>query len=330
VIEFLGSALTIGAISCILVLGLNVRWGWAGEFDISYYAFAALGAYMGAVTELGRSNLLGGGAWILGLNQNFVVGLLMSIVSAAVGSAILGAVALRRLRGDYFAITTVAFALIFTAITQAEEKLFDGYNGVFPIPQPFTNVFDIYSYTYFFLGFSVLCLIIVYVLLELMYRSPFGRSIRMIREDEFAAAAFGRNVYVGKLQAFILGGAIAGLGGFLFATYLTVWNPSAWSATETLILYTAIFLGGQGNSRGVILGTLIVVVLIGQGTLFIPGWPGHPDLVPAFKNVFTGVLLLVALRFRPQGFIPEVRPRDQGRSRLSRVFNRSGAGTTNE
>jgi ABC-type branched-subunit amino acid transport system permease subunit len=315
VIEYLASALTIGAIACILTLGLNVRWGWAGEFDLAYYAFVAIGAYMGGVAVLGRSDLPGSGAWILGLHQNFVVGVLVAMVSSAVVSIALGAVALRRLRGDYFAITTVAFALIVTAIGSQETKLFNAFNGLFGVPQPFQDQFDAFSYPYFFFGLCVAILIVVYVLVELMYRSPFGRTLRIIREDEIAAAAFGRNVYLAKLQAYAIGGAIAGLGGFLFATYLTAWNPQSWAAIETFLLYSAIFLGGQANARGVILGTLIVLVAVPEGTRFLPPVPGHPDLFPALRQVVSGLLILAVLRWRPQGLIPEVRPLDRIRSR---------------
>lgn len=314
-LQFLTSVLIIYFISSILSLGLNIKWGWAGEFDLAYYAFVAIGAYMGAVTVLPKSHLPFGGAWILGLHQNFVVGMLVAVTACAVMSLAVGALALRRLRGDYFAITTLAFVLITTSISTQETRLFNGFNGVFGLPQPFDTVFDPFMYQYVYCGVCFAFLVVIYVLLELLYRSPFGRTLRMIREDDFAAAAFGRNVFVGKLQAYVLGGVVAGIGGFLYSTYITSWNPSAWSAPETFILYSAIFLGGQGNQRGVLLGTFIVIAAIDQGTLFLPTIPGHPDLVPAVRFIASGILLILVLRFRPRGLIPEVRPLDRARAR---------------
>jgi branched-chain amino acid transport system permease protein len=316
ILQYLVSALTIGVIACVLTLGLNVRWGWAGEFDLAYYGFVAIGAYMGAVVVLGNSQQQGPEmTWILGLNQNFVVGLVVAAVSSAILSGLLGAVALRRLRGDYFAITTVAFSQIVIAITIVQTNLWNGYTGLYNIPQPFQDVFDLNSYPYFFFGLSVAILVAVYVILELMYRSPFGRTLRIVREDEFAAAAFGRNVYLVKLKAYIVGGAVAGLGGFLFATYLTAWSPAVWSPFETLLLYTAILLGGQANARGVILGTIVVLVAIPEITRFLPNVPGHPDLFPALHAIVVGLVLLAVLRWRPQGLIPEVRPKDRPRGK---------------
>lgn len=308
--QYLISIFTIGALDAILCLGLNVRWGWSGDFDLAYYAMVAIGAYMGGVTVLPRSHLPGGAAWILGLNQSFLVGALVAILSTAAVSLLLGSIALRRLRGDYLGITTVAFSLIITAVFTQELKLFNGFNGLYNIPQPFSDQFDAFSYPLVFLIMLVLVLAVVYGLLELLYRSPWGLGLRTVREDEIAAAAFGRNVYTTKLTAYVLGGAVAGLGGFLFATYLTSWNPDTWNTIEVFLLYSAIFLGGSGNQRGVLLGTVVVLIMVPEGTRFLPNVPGHPDLFPAVRGMVSGLLILLVLRFRPQGLLPEKRPRD--------------------
>ncbi len=314
-IQYLISIATIGALGAILCLGLNVRWGWSGDFDLAYYAMVAVGAYMGSVTVLPKADLPGGGTYVLGLNQSFLVGLLVATASAAFASLLLGWIALRRLRGDYLGITTVAFSLIITAIFTQELKLFNGYNGVYGIVPPFSDQFDAFSYPLVFLIILLVALAVVYTVLELLYRSPWGLGLRSVREDEIAAAAFGRNVFRTKLAAYVLGGAVAGFGGFLFATYLTSWNPSAWNTIEVFILYSAIFLGGAANQRGVILGALVVLVLVPEGTRYLPSVPGHPDLFPALRGIVSGLLILAVLRFRPQGLIPERRPRDLRRKR---------------
>jgi branched-chain amino acid transport system permease protein len=310
VIQYIISILTIGALGGILCLGLNVRWGWSGDFDLAYYAMVAIGAYMGGVTVLPKADLPGGGTYILGLNQSFLVGMVVAMASAAFVSLLLGTVALRRLRGDYLGITTVAFSLIITAVFTQELRLFNGFNGLYSIPSPFADQFDAFSYPLVFLIILLVVLAIVYVVLELLYRSPWGLALRTVREDEIAAAAFGRNVYRTKLTAYVLGGAVAGLGGFLFATYLTSWNPATWNTIEVFILYSAIFLGGSANQRGVLLGVVVVLIMVPEGTRFLPNIPGHPDLFPAIRGIVSGLLILLVLRFRPQGLIPERRPRD--------------------
>ena len=216
--------------------------------------------------------------------------------------------ALRQLRSDYFAIVTLAFALIAAAVISVQNtNLFNGQSGIYTIPQPLSDKFDYFSYGYFYLGFVAIFLLVVYAVLELIYRSPFGRTLRIIREDEIAAEAFGRNVYRAKLKAFAIGGAVAGVGGFLFATYLTAWDPATWSPFEAILLYTAIFLGGQANSRGVIVGVFVALVALPETTRFLPNIPGHPNLYPELHNVMQMLLLLAVLRWRPQGIFPEMR-----------------------
>ena len=311
-LQYLLSAISIGSIACILTLGLNVRWGWAGELDLAFYAYVAIGAYMGSVIILPPSHEPGGSAWILGLHQPFLVGLIGGAISAAAASLIIGALALRKLRGDYFAITTVAFSLIITAILTQEKQIFNGFNGVYGLSQPFNDILklDPDTYLWFFFGMCLVILGIVYFVLNLLYNSPFGRTLRAIREDETAAAAFGRNVYLDKLKAYVIGGVCAGIGGVLFAEYLSAWNPSSWATVETFLLYTAIFLGGQANARGVLVGTLLALVFVPEVTRFLPDVPGHPDLFPALRNIASGLLILGVLWFRPAGIFPEPRPRD--------------------
>ncbi len=312
-IEYAISLLTLTVITAIIVLGLNVRWGWAGEFDLSYYSFVAIGAYITSVLvgpPSGGSNPLvePPAGWILGLHWPFIPSVIVSVLVTGALSAMLGAVALRKLRGDYFAITTVAFTLIVITVFSQDFQLFNGFLGVFNIPQPFydfLNQPDFFTYSLIFLGLGLVLLVIVYVVLEMLLNSPFGLTLRAIREDEQAAAAFGRNVYMGKLKAYVIGGMVAALGGSLYAVYLSSWNPSAWSAVEGFLLFAGIFLGGQGNTFGVIVGVFVVTILIPESTRWLPEFQGRPDLYPALRNIVSGILILLVLRFRPQGLLPE-------------------------
>jgi ABC-type branched-subunit amino acid transport system permease subunit len=317
-IAYIIGVITLGLIASIIAAGLNVRWGWAGEFDLAYYTFVAIGAYTAAVLVAGPSagNVPPGDAWILGYHWPFLVATLVAMLVSGLVSLVLGAVALRKLKGDYFAITTVAFTLIITAILSQEFRLFNGFNGVFGVPEPFNGTLNlgVDAYSYFYLGFCLVILIVVYAVLQLLYKSPFGRMLRSIREDEQAAAAFGVNVYLGKLKAYFIGGLVAGLGGALFVGYLGSWDPSTWSPFETFLVFAAVFVGGQANMRGSTVGAFIVIVGIPEITRFLPQIPGHPDLLPAMRDISIGLLMLAVLRWRPQGLIPEPRPKDIARS----------------
>jgi ABC-type branched-subunit amino acid transport system ATPase component len=166
---------------------------------------------------------------------------------------------------------------------------------------------DFQSYPYFFLGFCVFIFILVFLFMARVSGSRFGLALRSLREDERAAAAFGRDIYRLKLKAYVLGAAFGGLAGGLFAAYLSAFNPSAWSPIETIVLYSAILVGGRGNIKGVVLGVVVMIVFIQESTRFLPEVAGHPTVVPALREIVIGAVLVLFLRFRPQGLLPERR-----------------------
>jgi len=312
-ISYLVGLLILTLITGLLVVGLNVRWGWAGEFDLSYYAYVAIGAYVAGVLIGGPSGgpnplVPAPDGWILGLHWPFIPAVIVTVLVTGLLSAAFGAIALRKLRGDYFAIATLAFTLIATYIFSQDYTLFNGFLGVFNVPRPFYDALhqpEVLTYNFVFAGICLVLLLVVYFVLEALLNSPFGLTLRSIREDEQASAAFGRNVFSEKLKAYVIGGMVAGLGGALYVTYLTAWNPSGWSAIEGFLLFAGVFLGGQGNTRGVILGVFIVTIFIPEATRWLPEFQNKPDLYPALRNIVGGLVILAVLRWRPRGIIPE-------------------------
>jgi branched-chain amino acid transport system permease protein len=114
-----------------------------------------------------------------------------------------------------------------------------------------------------------------------------------------------------KLKAYVLGAGLGGLGGALFAGYLSAFNPSAWSPVETIILYAAILVGGRGSTRGVVLGVAVMVMGLQEATRYLPEIANQPSFAPALRLILTGIILVLFIRFRPQGILPEHRLRDQ-------------------
>jgi branched-chain amino acid transport system permease protein len=234
---------------------------------------------------------------------------------------VVGAIALRHRRQVFFGITTFSSVLILTAIISQETRLFNGYNGVFGVAQPFNDILQLpdQQYNLFFLGLCLVVLILVYLLLERIFWSPFGLVLRAIREDEVAAAAFGKSPYTARLKAYVLGGLIAGLAGSLLVSYLTAWNTDAWTPQETVLIFACIIIGGTANSRGAILGSFVVFGLILEGTRFLPPIPGHPDAPSAIRAIAIALVMLVFLRWRPQGLLPERHLIDADPSLTSRL-----------
>ena len=312
---YLVAVITEGAIFGIMALGLNVIWGWSGDFDLAYYGYVAVGAYMTLVLTIGPATAPA--QYILGLTLPFPLAVVIAVLTTMAVALVVGLIALRHLRGIYFSIVTLGAVYVVYIIAGQYTPLFDGYNGLSGLFDPMGDWLglDYKSYQYFFLLLSVVLFLIVYLFMARMSTSRFGLALRTLREDERAAAAFGRDIYRLKLKGYVLGAALAGLAGALFAAYLSAFNPSAWSPVgEVIALYAAVLVGGRGNIRGVVLGVLVMGVLVQESTRFLPQVPFlgelntlHPQVLLALRGVLIGLVLVLFLRFRPHGLLPERR-----------------------
>jgi branched-chain amino acid transport system permease protein len=290
VIAYLTAIATLVGVRALLTLGLNVQWGLAGLVNLGAIAFFGVGAYVSALLAVGGVSLLL--AWPLG------------ILVAAVAGAGLAMVALR-LREDYLAIVTLGFAEVLRLFLLNESWLTRGANGVTGIPRPFHGSFRGH-YDLFYLGLVLAAVLVVYLALERLRRSPFGRVLRAIREDEVVAAVAGKPVFRFKVQAFALGAGVAGLAGILFAHYLAYVEPNMFLPQEGLFVWLALILGGSGNNRGALLGSAVLLGLL-EGSRFAK------DVIPfltgvrlaAAQQILVGVVLVVLMIRRPEGLLPE-------------------------
>ncbi len=305
-IEYAVSASTLGVINLLMVLGLNFQYGGTGDLNLSYYAFVALGALLTGVFNLPKATGLGGSQYILGLSLPFALSLAMAVVVCAVIGALLGA-SMGRLSGDYLAIGTLSAALIFSRIAGQSLSLFNGPEGLYGVGRPFNSLLGLSpkGYNAFFLGLCVVALAVVYVLVELLYRSPFGRGLRTIREDPLAAAAFGYDARRLRIKTFAISSAIAAFGGGLIMFYVTAFNPSSWAPIEVVLLLAAVLAGGTANNRGVLVGGAVLLSMFPQATLYLPGLGSRPDLLGPIRNIADGLAIMAVLWFRPQGIVPE-------------------------
>ncbi|HVA22018.1 MAG TPA: branched-chain amino acid ABC transporter permease [Candidatus Micrarchaeia archaeon] len=309
--QYLVSVLTEGSIFTVMALGLNVIWGWGGDFDLAFYGYVALGAYMTLVLTIGRA--VPPAEFILGLQLPYPLAVLLGALAAGLMGLVVGLIALRHLRGIYFSIVTLGAVYVLYVLAGQYVPLFDGYNGVSGLFDPMGSTFGLtyQTYQYFFLGLCIAVAVVVFLLLERLSGSRFGLALRSTREDERATAAFGRNIYWLKLRGYVLGAVVGGLAGGLFAGYLTAFNPSAWSPIETIVVYASILVGGKGNGRGVVLGVFLIAVLLQESTRFLPQVPNNPELVLALREMVIGLVLIAFIRLRPQGLLPERRHLDR-------------------
>jgi len=289
-IAYLTAIATLVGVRALLTLGLNVQWGMAGLVNLGAVAFFAVGAYTSALLAVGGTPLVFAWPAAIGL--------------AAAAAAGLAMVALR-LREDYLAIVTLGFGEVLRLFLLNEAWLTRGANGVTAIPRPlharFAGHYDI-----FYLLLVLAMVALVYVALERVRRSPFGRVLRAIREDETVAAVAGKAVFRYKVQAFALGAAVAGLAGILFAHYLAYIEPNMFLPQESLFVWLALILGGSGNNRGALLGSAVLLGLL-EASRFAK------DVIPfltgvrlaAAQQMLVGVVLVVLMIRRPEGLLPE-------------------------
>ena len=299
------SVFTEAGIFAILALGLDVIWGWGGDFDLMFYGYLALGSYMTFVLSIGKPTPPV--QYIIGWHLPVLLAIPLAVVVVVALAAVIGAIALRNLRGIYFAVTTLGAVSALYLLVENYTPLFDGYNGVYGLINPGQSALNL-TYDGYRIVFGVVVLVVLflaYLLVQRLSRSPYGRMLRSVREDERAAAAYGRPVFWAKYRAYLFGAALAGLTGGLFAIFVSAFNPSAWTPQELLVIYAAILVGGRGNPRGVILGTFVIYVGLIELTRYLPSPASRPDFGPALRQVLIGLLIILMLRFRPEGVFRE-------------------------
>jgi len=318
------SVFTEAGIFAILALGLDVVWGWGGDFDLAFYGYLALGSYMTFVLSIGKPTPPV--EYIIGWHLPVLLSILLAVAVVVCVAAVIGPIALRNLRGIYFAVTTLGGVSALYLFVENYTPLFDGYNGVYGLINPGQTALNL-TYNGYRIVFGVVVLALLfltYLLVQRLSRSPFGRMLRSVREDERAAAAYGRQVFFAKYRDYLFGAALAGLAGGLFAIFVSAFNPSAWTPQELLVIYAAILAGGRGNPRGVILGTFVVYVGFIELTRYLPSPASRPDFGPAMRQVLIGLMIILILKFRPEGLFRErpgldTGPRPAGQQRLAWV-----------
>lgn len=296
------------SIYAILALGLNVQWGLTGQINIGIAGFYAIGAYTTAI--------LTGGAHpehVGGFELPFLVGATAAIVLSGVIALLIGMITVN-LRSDYLAIATIGIAEIIRFVFQNEDWLSHGVRGISDIPRPFT---DGKASGLVFLAVALASVAIVYFLVERARLAPWGRVLRAIRDNEDATEAAGKNVRIFRLQAFVFGSAIMGFAGALYAHFIGFISPDAFEPVfATFIVWVMLIAGGSGNNKGALLGSVVVwLVWSGTETLATRLPPEYATQASSARVLLVGVLLQIVLLTRPQGMLPEERPKPIARRR---------------
>ncbi|MEO6797738.1 MAG: branched-chain amino acid ABC transporter permease [Candidatus Dormibacter sp.] len=311
---YVTTLLIYAGVDIIACLALNLQFGLSGIVNFSFIIFQAAGAYAAAVLSMPPSSQIGGEQiYVLGLQLPFPLPWIGAALVGGVLALPVGLVLLRRLRSDYQAIAMLVLSVIATTIITNVRPFLNGAAGLSLIPAPLSERLNPYTteYAYLYVGITLICLLLVLFLCNRIVNSPYGRTLRAMREHELAATALGKNPVALKMTIFVAGGVIAGLSGGILVGFIGTWAPSVWLYPETLILFAAVIVGGRGNNLGAIVGALLVPVGFEEATRFIPSRFGTFELpvgfVPALEWVVIGLLIIGFLWFRPRGVLPEPR-----------------------
>jgi len=298
----------MAGIYAIFCLGLNIQWGYTGLFNIGIAGFFCIGAYTSAMitTPMPSGIYAQYVHQIFGLNLPFIFGLLGAAIVCGIIAFLIGIPTLR-LRGDYLAIATLGIAETIRLIFNNEQWLANGPRGLMDMPQPLHNLVSPQNYNYIYLVITVIAMVIIYLAIEKAIRSPWGRVLRAIREDEGSASMSGKDIFNFKMQSLIFGSMVMGIGGALYAHYTKAISPSVFTPLYgTFIIWVMLMAGGSGNNKGAILGAYVIWG-IWVGTKFVTDFLPYTlqSRAPYIRFLIIGILLEIILLYRPQGLMGE-------------------------
>lgn len=293
--EYLLHILILIGIYSILSISLNLLVGYTGILSIAHAAFYGVGAYVAALMALR-------------LDSPFLLNLILAVAAAGVFGAVVGIPSLR-IKDDYFVIATFAFQIITFSILNNLVEFTGGPLGLPGIPQP--EIFGFILSTHIeFLILTGLLAVFTYWFASRIVKSPFGRMLKAIREDEIFAEATGKHVVAAKVKIFMVGGALASIAGVIYATYITYIDPTSFTVMESIFIISIVIIGGAANLRGSIVGAIVLVALP-ELLRFV----GLPNSVAAnIRQMLYGGLLIIFMLWRPQGFIGEYKLDDKAGS----------------
>jgi branched-chain amino acid transport system permease protein len=274
---------TMTGLWTMLALGLNVVAGFAGLLDLAYVAFFGIGGYTFALLSSNQFNIHLPFVLVLPLAAIFTMGIGIALGSTSI-----------RLKGDYLAIVTLAFAQIFKLLLQNLDSPVDitgGVNGIFSFDP--INLFGFRIVSPIAYAYLIWCFAVIATVGSLRIKhSRIGRGWEAIREDELAAEAMGVNTNGMKLMAFAGGAFTAGAAGALFASFQDSVFPNNFDFQQLVIVYCMVILGGLGNIAGVIAGAVLLSIL-----------PEFLREYGAYRMMSYGLILILLMALRPQGIM---------------------------
>lgn len=282
-INYILNLLTLATIYSIAAASLNVLVGYAGIFSIAHAIFFGLGAYAGAQFAL------------LIVPDVLLASLIGAVVSGCL--SLLLALPALRVRGEYFVAAGLGLQMVGITIFSEAHSLTGGHGGLVGIPPATLFGFDVSS-PGAFLAVCLVALLLSLAVIQVLMRSSFGRALMSIRDNESAAESFGKNVPLLKTLAMVVGCAIVGVAGTLFAFNLAFINVESFTLEQSILMLAMVVIGGVGTLSGPLIGAVFLLILPAILT-FIPFIP--PTEIGTVQQFIYGSLMAVLMIFKPSG-----------------------------
>ena len=294
--------LAVAGIYSVATLGLNLQWGYTGIMNVGIVGFFGVGAYAGAfLTAPHYADAFGG----FGLHP--LLGYAGAMIVTGLAAAVVGLLTIR-LKHDFLAVGTFGAAICIQLLAMNMKSITRGFDGLHSIPKPFATMAGTpFRANLYFLTMLICIIVLLVWCLERMVRSPWGRVLRAIREDENASAALGKNAFAFRLQTFVMGSMLMGLSGALYASFTGFVSPQDLLPIFTFQVFVMLIVGGSGNNYGAVLGSVVIWALwtITETVLSSILPLSLQQQVSAIRVVMVGLILVLMLLYRPQGMLPE-------------------------
>lgn len=300
---FLAGVISLAGIYAIATLGYNLQFGQTGLVNLGYVAYFAVGAYASVILTIGHPGPHA--AYIFGFGLPMWVGFIGGAIAAAIFAYLVGLSTLR-LGIDYFVVVTFAVGEVLRYVLLNEAWLTNGLTGFHSLAQPFRGSFGPLVYEYFFAGLVIIILVATYLFVDRICKSPFGRSLKSVRENENVCLSLGKKTASYKMKSFMIGAAIAGLAGSLYVRFTTLARPEIFIPAITFTALLSMIIGGKGNNKGAVVGTFIFIFAV-ELTRFFQVSAAYAIRISALRTLAMGIMLILILRYLPQGLIEEAK-----------------------
>ena len=304
--------LTFAGIYAISAMGLNVHFGLTGLINFGHAAFMGVGAY---TTILLIPHAAGREGSLNESGLPLLLAIVIGLIASALFGLIIGLPAIR-LRGDYLAIVTIASSEIFRLTVRDQEEFTGGVYGVISFSDSFQNkrpkfvenlalILDVSVGQLWVAISSWVIVVLLFFILKRLQHSPWGRTLRAVREDEDAVRALGKNAVWIKLQSFMLGASIAGLSGILLAFNYGTLQVEMFVPLLTFYIWAIMILGGVGSLSGPVFGSILFWSFISEtdqlASLIFENADGQQ--IAGVRFMLVGILIIILMVFRPSGIM---------------------------